>query len=594
MFAENQKSRRLPLKINLFLTAVVFFSVAITAETKNYRYAAVISSGAYSEPGWKAVADSLVKKHKAGLFTWVSSVTETKDALSKFKPDYIGYIARPVIECNSSFIVTVSRLSRQLDEDPYGDAVWGIITGPDASAALRAISDTLLIRTVLAASNNLSYEPPIRRFYQAIGMTCDSYIRTDYLFPENRGKVYTVNKRPDNESDRIVLVSKWLNAGSLNVSIAGEGTITGPVDCIITGGHGNVNLWQCHYPDVGTEGFMRSSDGKLYGAPYSGGRLDINAPTPKVYWCASNCLMGNPDNKNNFVYGAFGSGKAVQMFGFVNNASSGNEFMAWGVYDRITKSAGKYTLPEGFFISNNNALFEILHPSGQFNANLVRNFMDSTVIYGDPAAKVNFQEFGDSASVYKTDLTFTQNGSGTADFTFKVTMLAHDLEYGAGYCYQFRPISLLPVRIDPSTVVITGNDGHLAEITDNLLIWEMLSNKEKLPKGESRVLRWTAKIMDLETDVRNYSTLNNRSVPKPRIMAFPGTGKEILVKVHGLPAGRYDIRVVGMSGRQRYRGNFISSGTGMQSFTLEHAGAGVQLIQLTSDGQVLSGFCCKP
>ena len=125
MFAENQKSRRLPLKINLFLTAVVFFSVAITAETKNYRYAAVISSGAYSEPGWKAVADSLVRKHKAGLFTWVSSVTEAKDALSKFKPDYIGYIARPVIECNSSFIVTVSRLSRQLDEDPYGDAVWG-------------------------------------------------------------------------------------------------------------------------------------------------------------------------------------------------------------------------------------------------------------------------------------------------------------------------------------------------------------------------------------------------------------------------------------------------------------------------------------
>ena len=134
----------------------------------------------------------LLEKHKkngsSALFTWSSSVTQLKETLSEFKPDYIGFIARPVLECNSSFIVTVSRMSRQLDSDPYGDAVWGIITGYGASDALRAISKSLVVRTVLVASGNLSYEPPIRRFYQAIGMTCDSYTRTDYILSRKTGE----------------------------------------------------------------------------------------------------------------------------------------------------------------------------------------------------------------------------------------------------------------------------------------------------------------------------------------------------------------------------------------------------------------------
>jgi hypothetical protein len=43
-------------------------------------------------------------------------------------------------------------------------------------------------------------------------MTCDSYTKTDYLFPESQGKISSEIKRPENEQDRIKLVSKWLNA----------------------------------------------------------------------------------------------------------------------------------------------------------------------------------------------------------------------------------------------------------------------------------------------------------------------------------------------------------------------------------------------
>jgi hypothetical protein len=460
----------------------------------------------------------------------------------------------------------VHRLSRSLDSDPYGDAVWGIITGAKSEDALRAISESLIVKTVLAASSNLSYEPPIQRFYQAIGMTCDSYTKTDYLFPSAKGSVFSEEKRPENEKDRIKLVCKWMSAESVDLSVQGKGTLNGPVDCIITGGHGNVNLWQCHYPEVGTEGYMRSSNGKLMGDPYSGNTIEINAKTPKVYWCASNCLMGNPNGKDNIVYGAFGSGHAVQMFGFVNDASSGDEFMAWGVYDRVTKRAGALTLPEGYFLSNNNALFEIRNPGNQLNTKLVEIFMDSTVFYGDPAGDVRFYAFGDSAHAFKTGITLTNGSNGYTEFTYTYTMIAHDLEFGEGYCYQFRPTELLPVRIDPSTVEVTKNEGHKCEITDNLLIWQLLSSGEKLTKGKSKTLSWRAKITDTKTGVITKAVSETRAYSPVIRGVFNGAGPFVLIG--NLMEGKYTIRITDISGKVCLSETIVSAGNVKSRFSI--------------------------
>jgi hypothetical protein len=548
----------------IILTAVILIlSINTSAQNRSYTYAVVCSEAAYSDNGWKMVADSLVKKHsgigQSRLFTWKSQVGDVKAALGAFNPDYVAFVAKPATECNSSFVVAVHRLCRTLDSDPYGDAVWGIVTGYKAEDALRAISESLPIKTVLAASGNLSYEPPIQRFYQAIGMTCDSYTKTDYQFAGTRGSVYSENKRPDNEQDRIKIVSKWLNSESLNISIAGKGTISGAVDCIITGGHGNVNLWQSHYPEAGTEGFMKSSGGKLFGTPYSGSAIEINAKTPKVFWCASNCLMGNPDSKDNFVYGAFGSGHAVQMFGFIINASAGDEFMAWGVYDRVTKRAGTLTLPQGYFLSNNNALFEIQNPGNLINTGLVKPFMDSTVFYGDPAADVRFHSFGDTAHAFKNDITMRNVNDGLTEFTYTYTMLAHDLEYGEGYCYQFRPASLLPVRIDPSTVTIVKNDGHKCEITDNLVIWEMLSKGEKLSKGLSKTLTWRAKVTDMKTAAGRCIQSTERSAIKEEIRHIRN-GTTSSFRLNGLSDNTYSLSVIDLTGKVCFFKTLSTSG----------------------------------
>ncbi|MCX7727791.1 MAG: hypothetical protein N2053_13205, partial [Chitinispirillaceae bacterium] len=114
-----------------------------------------------------------------------------------------------------------------------------------------------------------------------------------------------------------------------------------------------------------------------------------------------------------------------------------------------------------------------------------------------------FYDVGDSARAYRSEISIKKEGPEIAEFTFTFTMNAHNLEAGEGYCYQFRPIKILPVRIDPATVVISSNDGHKAEITDNLVIWEMLAKGETLRKGESKKLKWTAKIIDDGTRVKD-------------------------------------------------------------------------------------------
>ncbi|HEX2959773.1 MAG TPA: hypothetical protein VHO70_23255 [Chitinispirillaceae bacterium] len=556
----------------ILITAIIVSSINSTAQSHSYIYAVVCSEAAYSDNGWRTVADSLVKKHAvkgvSRLFKWQSQVGEVKTALGEFNPDYVAFVAKPATECNTSFVVAVHRLCRALDSDPYGDAIWGIVTGYKAEDALRAVSESLSIKTVLAASGNLSYEPPIQRFYQAVGMTCDSYTKTDYLFSGSRGSVYTENKRPDNEQDRIKIVSKWLSSESMNISIQGKGTIGGAVDCIITGGHGNVNLWQCHYPEAGSEGYMQSSGGKLYGAPYSGSAIEINAKTPKVYWCASNCLMGNPDSKDNIVYGAFGSGRAVQMFGFIINASAGDEFMAWGVYDRVTKRAGTLTLPQGYFLSNNNALFEIRNPGNLINTRLIQPFMDSTVFYGDPAAEVHFHSFGDSAHAFKTDIIMSNSTNGLTEFTYTYTMLAHDLEYGEGYCYQFRPASMLPVRIDPSTVTIVENEGHKCEITDNILIWEMLSKGEKLNKGLSKTLTWRAKVTDTKTTAGKNIQIAEKPAAQTEIRHIRN-GMTNSILLSGLSDGTYSLSVTDLTGKVCCIKPFSPSGDGTALVSIE-------------------------
>lgn len=117
-------------------------------------YAIVISEKTAAMPDWKAVADKLAEKHGGTIVTVKDSVFSRLDTLKKMAPRFMAVVARPE-EIDRVLVNDLHRLSRRLDDDPYGDCIWGIVTGYTPQAAMRIASATkpLVISRAMGTTN---------------------------------------------------------------------------------------------------------------------------------------------------------------------------------------------------------------------------------------------------------------------------------------------------------------------------------------------------------------------------------------------------------------------------------------------------------
>lgn len=103
-------------------------------------YAIVISEETAAMPEWKAVADKLAEKHGGVIVPVKDFMFAKPDALKKMAPRYLAVVARPE-EIDRVLVNDLHRLTRRLDDDPYGDCIWGIITGYAPEDAMRIASE---------------------------------------------------------------------------------------------------------------------------------------------------------------------------------------------------------------------------------------------------------------------------------------------------------------------------------------------------------------------------------------------------------------------------------------------------------------------
>ena len=111
-------------------------------------YAVVISRKSWDDPAWKRVAERLVEKYpEATVIEWEATVDEVLPRLKAGFPRHACFVATPA-EATAGFVAGVHRLTRRLDDDPYTDVFWGILTGFDAENALAiaAESNPLVVR----------------------------------------------------------------------------------------------------------------------------------------------------------------------------------------------------------------------------------------------------------------------------------------------------------------------------------------------------------------------------------------------------------------------------------------------------------------
>jgi zinc protease len=302
--------------------ASLFLSL-LPAAVEPSGYCVVVSEATHKDPAWKGVVEALVAKHHAETVPYRSSVDEALGTLQTRHPRYVCFVAQAG-EATRDFVARVSRLMRGLDDDPYPDALWGILTGSDAACALRIARQTapLEIHRV-AAGTEIALS------------ACDEGV---WYCELNQGKMVRKERGREPRESRGPPDTTQALADALNGFRA---------QLFVTSGHATERDWQIGYRY--RNGQFRSAGGQLYGLDTAGKRYDVRSDNPKVYLPVGNCLMGHIDGADAMALAFLNSAGVCQMIGYTVPTWYG--YGGWGLLDYFVEQPGRYSLAEAFFVN---------------------------------------------------------------------------------------------------------------------------------------------------------------------------------------------------------------------------------------------------
>ncbi len=408
-------------------------------------YAVVIDARSAADPGWRAVAEVLEAKHGGTRVTYTGGVEQAGAELKRLRPRFACFVAPPD-HVTTEFVVAVHGLTRALDDDPYTDTIWGILTGYDASNALRIARrrEPLTVRRVLSGT--------------AFALECvEEGVWYDEL---EQGKVVRKTKGGRPEESRHAADSTESLAKALNDDWT---------DLLITSGHATERDWQIGYRFRG--GSFNSKAGVMTARDPAGRTWEVHSSNPKVYLPVGNCLMGHIDGPDAMALAWMNSAGVMQMIGYLKPTWFG--YMGWGLLDYFLEQPGRFTLAEAFF-ANQQALIHALQKDPQSRG--LQFDRDMVAFYGDPAWEARMAP---GACRWEQSLT-EKDGV----FTFEMRPKAGADSFRAvnvnGSQRGSRPIiHLLPRRIGPATVIEGAELSPV--ITENFLLTPLPAGSELRP-----------------------------------------------------------------------------------------------------------------
>ncbi|HUT10915.1 MAG TPA: hypothetical protein VMY42_10485 [Thermoguttaceae bacterium] len=431
----------------------------------------VVSKETSDDPQWNAVVEALVRKYAAEVLVYEGDVANSMEPLKKAFPRYACFVASPE-EATREFVVAVHRLTRKLDDDPYTDVVWGILTGYSPQDAMRIVAaDKPLVIRKAAAGTGINLDLFDEGVWYSEGQQGVYHEKKPGGKPEKK-------QGPDDSTKALVDVFNDYRP-----------------DLFLTSGHATDRDWQIGYSY--RNGQFRCKDGVLLGIDTAGRGYLIRSPNPKVYLPVGNCLMGRIRDRQSMALAWMGSGGVNQMIGYVVSTWYGKG--GWGTRDYLFSEPGRYTLSEAFYFNNQTIVhqLETRFPKtaraefdrwnietdprliGKLTASLgYRSFdndvkdnvgllwdRDTVAFYGDPAWE---------ARLTPRELPFDQRLSIEAGvYTFQIDV-REDGTPGR------QPAMLLPHRVKEVEIVEGREFAPL--ITDNFI---MLMEPGKFEKGKT-------------------------------------------------------------------------------------------------------------
>lgn len=449
--------------------ALAGLSAAGAAEPAG-RYAVVVQKEVAEGP-WGPVVRALEVKHGAKVFTYGTSLDEARSDVGVYHPRYVCFVCPPADDF-PAFAPRANAFCRALDDDPYVDAIWGILTGLDPEHALSlAQAEPIVIR---------------RAFTKTLGGWLDWLPEGDYVTEWTRdrgergekaaGQAFKLSDGgPTSDAEDAKYVQRLLSEDRY--------------DLIIGSGHGGHNDWMLMYPSG--KGFLTAHDGQLtFTAP--GVELPLKASRPKVYWAVGNCLTGVVNSEANRYQDSYAlawmNNGARQYLGAVQ--STWYE-LNWNMADWFLKQEGRWTFAESLFLLRQWSRYLLSEEivSGQDRQGT--SFTDEIfVLYGDPALSAKVEPTREPALAESLEIEETDDPDVVRlTYKAKVNYVGEGNKRTAEKFGGWRIFAyLLPFSV--TDVKVEQTDFAKVIVPGETLIWDA---GQGLQVGDTRRVRFTAR-----------------------------------------------------------------------------------------------------
>ena len=294
-------------------------------------YAVVVKKSTAEDARWQKVVAALKAKHNASIITYNASVGDSLDALKREFPRYTCFVAKHE-DAGRAFVAQVHQLTRKLDDDPYTDTLWGILTGYDADNALAIASHSkpLVVKKVASGTEFANEMVTEGQWY-------DELVKNKHVWKKPGGKARELKGPDDTTKPLVDLLNNY------------------KPDLMITSGHASERNWQIGFRF--RSGHFRCGAGRLYGLDTKRAKHPIDSPNPKVYMPIGNCLMGHVKDRDAMALAWMNSAGVNQMIGYT--IPTGYGYGGWGCLDYFVEQPGRYTFTEAF-LANHHALIHRL------------------------------------------------------------------------------------------------------------------------------------------------------------------------------------------------------------------------------------------
>lgn len=330
------------------------------------RFAIVASPETLALTEWHAVADAISAKHADDAQVEIirSCPTNALERLRASRPRYAAFILRSS-EFDNASLVSLKRMMRDIDDDPFDDAVWGIVTGPDAATALRLASarKPRTIQSILATTGVGENAAPGQ-----IAVISDAYPKGEWWMKNAAGEVA---RHSETGSLAHVFADAW-NAID--------------AELILTSSHATERNLEMPF----SLGNMIATNGIFAVTPevkWQDVARPLNAPSTEKVWLApGNCLIANHLDDADMVMTALSFGKVNQFVGYIKPTWFG--FAGWNTW-RYFGSHG-YSLSAAHYAACQWLALKLERGEAKDErekAGLLWD-RDATVFYGDPMQHV--------------------------------------------------------------------------------------------------------------------------------------------------------------------------------------------------------------